>query len=73
MSAIHPVRTFKLRQYLTVARSDRAAGLDRDLGAIDTVLHQDAGVPADAAITRARETFRPGESMRTWWKRAAAG
>ena len=31
-----------------------------------TALHYDAGLPADAAITRAIETFRAGETARDW-------
>jgi hypothetical protein len=49
---------------LTPARLDRGADLDRDLGAVATALHSDAGVPADQAIARAREAFRPGETVR---------
>ena len=55
---------------LTAARLDRDADLDRDLGAVATALHHDAGVPADQAIATARETFRPGETVRGWWNRA---
>jgi hypothetical protein len=55
---------------LTAARFDRDADLDRDLGAVGTALHQDAGVPADQAIAKAREAFRPGERVRDWWSRA---
>ena len=36
---------------LTAARLDRDADLDRDLGAVATALHQDAGVPADQALS----------------------
>jgi hypothetical protein len=57
---------------LTAARLDRVADLDRDLAAVATALHNDAGLLVDAAITRARETFRPGETVRDWWDRAAA-
>jgi hypothetical protein len=56
---------------LTAARLDRAADLDRDYAAVATALHYDVGVPAERAITRARETFRPGETVRAWWDRAA--
>ena len=49
---------------LTSARLDRVADLDRDLAAVASALHHDAGLPVDAAITRARETFRPGETVR---------
>ena len=55
-SAVPPCRT------LTAARLDRDADLDRDYGAVATALHHDAGLPPDAAITRARVTFRPGET-----------
>jgi hypothetical protein len=55
---------------LTAARLDRDADLDRDLGAVATALHHDAGVPADQAIATAREAFRPGETVRDWWNRA---
>ena len=34
------------RRTLTAARLDRDADLDRDLGAVATALHHDAGVPA---------------------------
>jgi hypothetical protein len=55
---------------LTAARLDREAELDRDLAAVASALHHDAGLLVDAAITRARETFRPGETVREWWDRA---
>ena len=55
---------------LTAARLDRDADLDRDYAAVATALHYDVGVPADEAIARARETFRPGETVRDWWDRA---
>jgi hypothetical protein len=55
---------------LTAARLDREADLDRDLGAVATALHYDVGVPADQSIATARETFRPGETVRDWWNRA---
>jgi hypothetical protein len=55
---------------LTAARLDRDADLDRDLGAVATALHHDAGMPADRAIAMARATFRPGEAVRDWWNRA---
>jgi hypothetical protein len=55
---------------LTAARLDRDADLDRDYAAVATALHRDAGMPADQAIARARETFRPGETVRDWWNRA---
>ena len=57
---------------LTAARLDRDADLNRDLGAVATTLHYVAGLPADQALTRARETFRAGETVRDWWGRAAA-
>ncbi len=47
---------------LTAARLDRDAGLDRDLGTIATVLHQEAGLPVDRGITRAQATLRLGET-----------
>jgi hypothetical protein len=37
---------------------------------VATALHYDAGMPADQAITRAIESFRPGETVRDWWDRA---
>jgi len=46
---------------LTTARLDREAGLDRDLSAVATALHHDAGFLVGVAIARARATFRPGE------------
>jgi hypothetical protein len=55
---------------LTATRLDRDADLDRDYAAVATALHHDAGVPAHQAITKARETFRPGETVRDWWNRA---
>jgi hypothetical protein len=55
---------------LTAARLDRDADLDRDLGAVATALHHDAGMPADRAIAMAWATFRPGETVRGWWNRA---
>ena len=58
---------------LTPARLDREADLDRDYAAVATALHYDAGLPADQAIIRACETFRPGETVRAWWERATAG
>jgi hypothetical protein len=58
---------------LTAARVDRDADLPRDYAAVATALHYDAGLPADAAITRAIETFRAGETVRDWWDRAVAG
>jgi hypothetical protein len=58
---------------LTSARLDRDADLDRDLAAVASALHHDAGLLVDAAITRARETFRPGETVRDWWLRAVEG
>ena len=66
MPAAPPCRT------LTAARLGHDADLDRDLGAVATALHHDAGVPADQAIARAAETFRSGEAVRAWWDRAAA-
>jgi hypothetical protein len=57
---------------LTAARLDRDADLDRDHAALATALHHDAGLPADQAIARARETFRQGETVRDWWTRAAS-
>jgi hypothetical protein len=58
---------------LTSARLDRDADLDRDLAAVASALHHDAGLLVDAATTRARETFRPGETVRDWWLRAVEG
>jgi hypothetical protein len=58
---------------LTAARLDREVDLDRDLAAVATALHYDAVLSADAAITRARETFRPGATVRAWWDRASMG
>jgi hypothetical protein len=55
---------------LTSARLDRDANLDRDLAAVASALHHGAGLLVDAAITRARETFRAGETVRDWWERA---
>jgi len=63
-------RAAALCRTLTAARLDRDADLDRDLGAVATALHHDAGVPADQAIAKAREAFRPGETVRGWWNRA---
>jgi hypothetical protein len=57
---------------LTAARLDRDADLDRDYAAVATALHYDAGVPADQAITRAIESFRPGETVRAWLDWAVA-
>ena len=57
---------------LTAARLDREADLDRDLAAVADVLHRDAGLLVDTAITRARETFRAGETVGQWWNRAWA-
>ena len=57
---------------LTSAPLDRDADLDRDYAAVATPLHYDAGLPADQALARARETFRAGETVRDWWGRAAA-
>jgi hypothetical protein len=70
VTAVHttpPCRT------LTAARLDRDADLDRDHAAVATALHYDVSLPADAAITRARETFRPGATVRPWWDRASMG
>jgi hypothetical protein len=55
---------------LTAARLDRDADLERDYAAVATALHHDTVLPADQAITRACETFRPGETVRDWWNRA---
>jgi hypothetical protein len=33
-------------------------------------LHYDVGVPADRALAKAREAFRPGETVQDWWDRA---
>jgi hypothetical protein len=57
---------------LTRARLDREADVDRDLAAVAAALHHNAGLLVDVAITRARETFRPGETVREWWDRAKA-
>jgi hypothetical protein len=66
-SAAPPCRT------LTAARLDRIADLDRDHAAVATALYHDAGLPADQAITRARETFRPGATVRAWGELASMG
>jgi hypothetical protein len=66
-SAAPPCRT------LAAARLDRIADLDRDHAAVATALYHDAGLPADQAITRARETFRPGATVRAWWELASMG
>ena len=58
---------------LTSARLDRDADLDRDLAAVASALHHGTGLLVDAAITRARETFRPGATVRAWWDRASMG
>jgi hypothetical protein len=58
---------------LTAARVDRDADLPRDYAAVATALHYDAGLRADQAMTRARGTFRPGETVRAWWQRANMG
>ena len=58
---------------LTAARLDRDTDLDRDHAAVATALHYDAGLPADQAITRARDTFRSGETVRAWWERSNMG
>jgi hypothetical protein len=58
---------------LTRARLDREADLDRDRAAVATALYDDAGLPADEAISQARETFRPGATVRAWWDRANVG
>jgi hypothetical protein len=55
---------------LTSAHLDREANLDRDYAAVAAALHYDTGLPADAAIARALETFRPCETVREWWDRA---
>jgi len=47
--------------------------LDRDYAAVATALLHDAGLSADQAITPARGTFRPGETVRAWWDRADMG
>jgi hypothetical protein len=70
VTAVHaapPCRT------LTAARLDRDADLDRDYTAVATALHHDAGLLVDVAITWARETFRPGATVRAWWDRASMG
>jgi integrase/recombinase XerC len=54
-----------------LARRNRIADLERDPGAMATALHHDAGIPAEPAIDRARETFRSGVTARNWWGRAA--
>ena len=72
-SRFPPIADLQTETTSVAARRDRDADLDRDLGAVATALHYDAGVPADQAITRARETFRPGETVRAWWERATAG
>jgi hypothetical protein len=55
---------------LTAVRLDRQADLDRDYAAVASALHYDADVPADQAITRTIESFRPGDTVREWWDRA---
>jgi hypothetical protein len=57
---------------LTADRLDRKADLERDLAAVATALHYGAGPMVDAAMARARETFRPGETVREWWDRVTA-
>jgi len=57
---------------LTHARLDREADRRRDLAAVADALHHDLGLLVHAAITRARETFRAGETVRAWWDRARA-
>lgn len=75
-AAEHGASVFKMmevsrhRSVDTLRGYVRRADLDRDYAAVGTALHQDAGVPADQAIARARETFRPGETVRGWWNRA---
>jgi hypothetical protein len=64
VKAAPPCRT------LTRARLDRDADLDPDYAAVATALHYDVDMPADQAITRAIESFRPGETVREWWDRA---
>jgi hypothetical protein len=39
---------------------------------VASALHYDAGLLVDQAVARARETFRPGETVRAWCDRAAA-
>ena len=58
------------RRILTAGRLDREADRRRDLAAVADALHHDLGLLVDAAITRARETFRAGETVREWWDRA---
>jgi hypothetical protein len=70
VTAVHatpPCRT------LTSARLDCDPDLDRDQVAVATALHYHAGLSADQAITGARETFRPGATVRAWWDRASMG
>ena len=64
------IRPAPPRRTLTAARLDRVADLDRDLAAVASALHHGAGLLVDAAITRARESFRAGETVRDWWERA---
>jgi hypothetical protein len=60
------------RRILQSTRLDREANFARDHGAVAAALHYDMGLPADAALARAQETFRPGETVRKWWDRARA-
>jgi hypothetical protein len=39
---------------------------------VTTALQYDVCRPVDQAITAARETFWPGETVRAWWDRAVA-
>lgn len=55
------------------AELDRVADLGCALAAVVTVLFRDAGLPGAQAIASTRETFRPGETIRDWWKRISAG
>jgi hypothetical protein len=55
---------------LTAAQLDREADLERDLAALAIALHHNARLLVYTAITTARETFRPGETVQDWWNRA---
>ena len=66
------IRAASPSRTLTSARLDQVANLDRDYATVAAALHYETGLPADAAIDRAVETFRAGETVRDWWKQAAA-
>jgi len=71
----HPPLVFApcLADHSDHGAANDAADVDRDLGAMSTALHNDAGLQPHQANIRTRKPIRARDTVRVWWNWAGSG